>query len=424
MSGDAESRMEPLEVVHRLSCAIAKAADLQQVYQILLDEVVEILGVERASIMVYDKARGGLVVAAARGMDRDAMQSAFVRIGEGISGQVFESDEPMLVQDIRSRGEQRRGDRGYKTQSLMSAPVTCFPMKVGDMPLGVINVTDKKDGSSFTETDLKLLTTASNQVAAYAHICDLADEVKEAERVWGELEVARSIQQRLLPAKPLDLDSLDVVGKVVAARRVGGDYYDYFLTLTRKPTFVIADVSGHNIPAALIMAALRSVIRSQRDADFAPAALIHRVNTMLFDDLSSTEQFVSMVYMQYLHNSRTIRYTTAGHPAPLVWRKGVGDFEELTTDDPLIGIDPLDEFHEKALAVSSGDLIILYTDGVLETPNLGGDRFGTENLKAVIRGVADRKASEIVDAVVDGVMEFARPREIRDDLTVLVCKVL
>ncbi len=299
--------VDPLEVVHRLSCAIAQAADLQQVYQTLLNEVVDILGVEKASIMIYDAEADGLRIAAARGMDEQVMRDAFVRVGEGISGRVFESDEPLLVQDLRSSGG-GRGEARYKTSSLMSAPVTCFPMRVGNLPLGVINVTDRRDGSAFTDTDLKLLTTAANQVAAYVHISNLAREVRASERIRNELEIARQIQQRLLPAKPLDLDSLDVVGRVVAAQKVGGDYFDYFLTHARTPSFVVADVSGHNITAGILTAALRSVIRAQRDAEYEPATLVQKVNTILFDDLSNTEQFVSLVYLQYVKSRRMIRY--------------------------------------------------------------------------------------------------------------------
>lgn len=418
-----KKHVEPLEVVHRLSCAISQAPDLNRVYQMLLDEVVEMLDVEKASIMVYDPSLKGLRVAAARGMNPDVMKKAFVRVGEGISGRVFESDEPLLVDDIKSE-EGSEGKSRYRTSSLMSAPVTCFPMKVGAQPLGVINVTDRRDGSEFTPEDLKLLTTAANQVASYVHICHLADEVHAGELLRRELDVARSIQQRLLPTKPLELDSLDVVGKVVAAQKVGGDYFDYFMTHARRPCFVVADVSGHNVTAGLVMAGLRSVIRAQRDADYTPSALVQKVNTILFDDLSNTEQFISMVYVQYVQTRQMIRYTNAGHPPPLVWRSGLGSFEELFTEDLLLGIDPLSIYHEKSLVVSKGDVILLFTDGVVETSDAEGHRFGMNELRRIVQEKAALSASEIVNAVIDSVLDFAGRDAIKDDLTVLACKVL
>lgn len=424
MTAQTATTIDPIEVVHRLSCAIAQAADLQQVYRVLLDEVVDMLGVDKASIMVYDPERKGLRVAAARGMDRKVMEEAFVSVGEGISGRVFESDAPLLIEDIKNSGAGGAGDERYKTASLMSAPVTCFPMRMGSSPLGVINVTDRSDGSAFNDIDLKVLTTAANQVAAYMHVCQLADEVRAAERLRNELEIAKTIQQRLLPSRPLSIEGLDVKGRVLAAEKVGGDYYDYFITHSRRPSFVIADVSGHNITAAMVIAALRSVVRAQRDADYSPSALVQKVNAMLFDDLSNTEQFISMMYFQYLRSRQIIRYTNAGHPPSVVWRANLGEFEELFTKDPLLGIDPLSVYHEKNLVVSTGDVIVLYTDGITEAANAEGDRFGTDRLKAAIREHAAGDAGAVVDALFERVIEFVHPGEIKDDISILVCKVI
>lgn len=415
---------DPLDVVHRLSCAIARADDLDHVYQIVLDEVVDVLGVEKASIMIYDKESQGLRIAAARGMDPEVMRRAFVRVGEGISGQVFQSDEPLLVRDIRAADMPTPHGERYKTTSLMSAPVTAVPLKMGTEPLGVINVTDKADGTGFTDSDMLLLTTASNQVAAYVHLTHLAQEVREAERVMSELEVARSIQQRLLPEKPLELDYLDVAGKVVPAHHVGGDFFDYFLTHTRKPSFVVADVSGHNVPAAMTTASLRSVVRAQRDADYTPAVLVQRVNTILFDDLSNTEQFVSMIYLQYMQSRQLIRYTNAGHPPAIVWRASLSEFETCSTDDPLMGIDPLSIYHEKNHVVSKDDVIVLYTDGVTDAANGKGQRYGVDRLFEIIKKSAGGDATKITQDIVDDVQEFAGSVAIKDDITVLVCKVL
>ena len=415
---------DPLDVVHRLSCAIARADDLDHVYQIVLDEVVDVLGVEKASIMIFDKEAGGLRIAAARGMDPEVMSRAFVKVGEGISGKVFQSDEPLLVQDIQAADMPTPHGKRYKTTSLMSAPVTAVPLKMGSEPLGVINVTDKSDGTGFTDSDMLLLTTASNQVAAYVHLTNLALEVREAERVMGELEVARSIQQRLLPEKPLELDYLDVAGKVVPAHQVGGDFFDYFLTHTRKPSFVVADVSGHNVPAAMTTASLRSVLRAQRDADYSPATMVQKVNTILFDDLSSTEQFVSMIYLQYVQSRQLICYTNAGHPPAIVWRASLNEFEECSTEDPLMGIDALSIFHEKNLVVSKNDVIVLYTDGVTDAANGAGKRYGVDRLREVIKASAGEDAIKISDIIVSDVQEFAGSTAFKDDVTVLVCKVL
>jgi len=412
-----------LEAVYSLSNAIAQARDLNQVYELILDKVVELFGVEKASIMIFDPAVDGLRIAAARGLDPQIKNQAVVRVGEGISGKVFRSNEPLLVEDIRAAGLGSGLDK-YKTASLMSAPVTCFPMKVGGESLGVINVTDRADGRPFTEHDLQLLTTLSNQVASYLRILSLSREVASTEQLKQQLEIARQIQYRLLPLEPPRMDGIEAAGRIITAERVGGDYYDFFLSRTKRPTFVIADVSGHSIGAALIMAAFRSAIKSQMDAEYAPSILVQRLNQILYEDLFQAEQFISMAFIKYVKSRQLIQFTNAGHPPPIVWRRATKQFEELITSDPLLGIEPLSIYHDKHVVVSKGDVIVLYTDGVTEATNSKGERFGKQRLFETLKGVFDKTPREIVDAIVDATASFVEPAAPRDDVTALVLKVI
>lgn len=412
-----------LDAVYALSKAIVGAAQPEEIYEIILDAVVRTLGVEKASIMTYDAERGDLHIAAAKGMDPGIMQRAVVRVGEGISGKVFLSNEPVLIKDIGAE-QMGPGRERYHTKSLMSAPVTCFPMRVGRESLGVINVTDRTDGKAFDEQDLKLLTTFTNQAAAYLHILRLSELRAENDRIRQQLEIARQIQYKLLPADPPSIEGLDVAGRLITAERVGGDYYDIFLTEARKPSFVVADVSGHSIGAALIMAAFRSAIRAQRDADYSPSILSQRINSILYDDLFQSEQFISMAYLQYLKSRQIVQYTSAGHPPPLVWRCADGRFEDVGTGDPLLGIEQRGVFHERQMVVSRGDVIVLYTDGIIEAANAGGERFGRARMLECLRDAVVGDARQIVDVLVESVQAFSDPGPLRDDLTALVLKVV
>lgn len=417
-SGDKKA----LETVYSLSNAIAQAKDLNNVYELILDKVVELFGVEKASIMIFDPSVDGLKIAAARGIDPQIKNLAVVRVGEGISGKVFRSNEPLLVEDIKAAGLGAGSDR-YKTTSLMSAPVTCFPMKMGAESLGVINVTDRADGKPFNDRDLKLLTTLSNQVASYLRILYLSREVASTEQLKQQLEIARQIQYRLLPFEPPRMDGIEAAGRIITAERVGGDYYDYFLSRTKRPSFVIADVSGHSIGAALIMAAFRSAIKSQMDAEFSPSILVQRLNQILYEDLFQAEQFISMAFVKYVKSRQLIQFTNAGHPPPIVWRRATNQFEELVTADPLLGIEAMSIYHDKHVVVSKGDIVVLYTDGVTEATNTKGERFGKEGLYETLKKNLDKSPNEIVEAIVDAAASFAEPAVPRDDVTALVLKV-
>ena len=418
-----EDAATPLDAVHELSRAIARAVDPSSVYELVLDAVVKFLSVEKASIMVWDPAAGALRIAAARGMDPAIMERALVRVGEGISGRVFASHEPVLVGEL-SAEEAGPGRGRYRTRSLISAPVTCFPLKVGEEALGVINVTDRTDGRPFTKADLKLLTTLADQAAAYMHIKKLVEERQATERLREQIEIARQIQYKLLPSEPPAVEGAEVAGRLITAEKVGGDYYDCFFTQARRASFVVADVSGHSVGAALIMAAFRAAIRAQMDADYSPAVLAQRINSILYDDLFQSEQFISMVYLQYVRSRQIIQYCAAGHPPPIVWRNAMGRAEELPTGDGLLGIDARAIFHERQLVVSSGDVILMYTDGIVEAQNRDGERFGRGRLIEVLRDALVGSAKQIADVVVESVQAFADPAPVRDDITALVIKIL
>lgn len=416
-------KVDALEIVHRLSLAIAKAADLSEVYDLLLDQVVELLDVDKASIMIHDPALNALRIVAARGMNKELMDRSIVRVGEGISGKVFKSHEPLLLNDIQAEALGPKRER-YRTNSLMSAPVTCFPMKMGEQMLGVINVTDRRNGKSFTDEDLKLLMTISNQAAAYLHICQLSQTVRAGERLREQVEIARQIQYRLVPQNPPSIEGLQIAGRLITADRVGGDYYDCYGNQATRQSFVVADVSGHSIGAALTMAAFRAAVRAHQDSDYLPSQLVHRVNQILYEDLYQAEQFISMVYLQYIRTRQMIQFTNAGHPPPLMWRAAEKRFELLSTDDQLLGIEQRTVFHEKKMVVGSGDVIVLYTDGVLETQNPEGMRFGEEGLKRVVTDCIHSSAQQICDVLVESVAAFADPNSVKDDVTALVIKVL
>ena len=408
-----------LEVVQKLSSAIVQAADANDVYQLIVDELADALLVDRISLMIYDHEREGLVIAASKGMDNVDPSRIVVRMGEGISGKVFAQKKPLLVKDIRVDDT---GVGKYKTKSLMSTPVVCSPLKMRDEPLGVINVTDRSDGKSFSDKDLSLLSMVADVAASYIHLTRLGLELRKSEKLRQELEIARNIQYRLLPARAPAVDGLDLSGRCLTAERVGGDYYDYFMR--KKPTFVVADVSGHSIGAALIMAAFRAAIRSQLAGDEDLDKLVQQLNKVLYEDLFQAEQFVSMAIAEYIPSQRIVRYTTAGHPPMLLWRSGESRFEKLFTDDPLIGIEPIALYHRNQVVLGKGDVLVMYSDGVTEAANNNGNRFGLKAMEKIVMENSSESAAHIVEVLTSEVLGFSHPGPLRDDVTMLVLKVV
>lgn len=406
-----------LEILHRLSGAIAKAPTLETIYDLILDEIVKVMDVERASIMRFDAKAEVLRMVAARGIDEAIWKKVELSVGEGVSGKVWAEGKPLLIKAMRPNPR-------YKSHSFLIAPVMAFPMKVGQIPIGLINLTDKRSGKPFTPQDRKLVMTLSDQLASYMHIHDLVDRLKTAELASRELEVAREIQQRLLPKSMPQVKAMEIEGCLIPAARVGADFYDFFPTGQGGWGISIADVSGHSVGGAMLAFATRSCLRGQVNGSKGPGEILQNVNQILFGDLSQSEQFVSLFYAHYLPQARELLYSNAGHNPPLLWRSEAKAVEWLMTQDSLLGIEPDRPYKEKKCPLAKGDVLVLYTDGLTEAMGEGGKRFGPNNLLETTSVCADQKASVILGRLMENWKKFVGKQPVKDDVTVVVLKVL
>lgn len=411
-----------LKALYELSQATMKAESISEVFESILEKAMKIIGVEKASIMRFDPTDSTLKIIAAKGVPQKIIESARVKVGEGISGKVYKSEKPLLVKDVGKTSGAIR-DKRYKSKSLISAPVTCFPLKVRGKSVGVINMTDKKDRSAFTEADLQLLTTIAAQAAAFIHIYDLIGEVKESEQMRREIEMAREIQAALLPDKVPHFKGVDAAGRCLMASRIGGDYFDYLGRGWAPPAFVVADVSGHDIGAALLMSAFRSALRAEVGVPvLPPSAVVRRMNRVLYNDLVKAEQFISMSYLQYIHSSRMLRYSSAGHHPVLLYNPKKNSFNNLTTEGPLLGIERGEHFFEKKRRVEKGEVALMFTDGLIEALGPGRKRYGIKRLKKALKNNAKRSSKVIIDNLCKDVQKFVGRLPIKDDITLLVLK--
>lgn len=412
-----------LAAVHRLSRAIAEAQALHRICDLLLEEAVRVIPVEHASLMQYDARAGGLRVVAARGMPAAVAQRVLVQPGEGISGRVFSERTPQLVTDARGSREATRRRR-YRGHSFLVAPVAAVPLHVQGQSIGVINLTDKCDGTPFSERDLTVLTTLANQAAAYLHLCALAEAQVHAKAVERELGVARQIQESLLPAMPLRVRGVEVAGCCLPAARVGGDYFDVVCGEDGTVNVVIADVAGHNVAAALSMAAVRAVLRAELTTPgHDVATVLQRANRTLYSDLAGAEQFVSCAVLRFDPESRVVHYCVAGHPPPLWFRAATGRVTPLPQGGTVLGAERTLTLPVGHVPVRRGDLLFLYTDGLTGVHGARGRCFGERRLLAALRLAGKGSAVHVVRALREAVAAFAAVTPQSDDITMVALKI-
>ncbi len=304
----------------------------------------------------------------------------------------------------------------------------------GEPPVGILSVFSKSIVGIFTEPFLRLLGSLAGQLAQAVKIVE-EREARELERlekekaqlenarVAREMELAKQIQLSLLPANPPDLAGIHIASRCVPAAHVGGDYYDFFKRSDSVVDMVIADVSGHSVGAALIMVETRTVLRTEGYSNTSPREVLAALNNVLYDDLGRAELFITMFFAKFNNITRQLTFATAGHNPPLHFSKGATTCRELDAEGLILGVNRDVIFEEKEIVLQSGDLLLLYTDGITEAQNADGELYGVERLCATVSAAYQESPEMIVNAILQQVNDYTKSSFLEDDISLVVMKI-
>jgi sigma-B regulation protein RsbU (phosphoserine phosphatase) len=237
-----------------------------------------------------------------------------------------------------------------------------------------------------------------------------------------ELEIARRIQSGLLPGGDVRVPELEIAARYVPATSVAGDFYDFLIKDGRELGVLVADVSGHGVPAALSASMVKIAIRSQAGQADLPAEVLTGLNSILYGNMQG--QFVTAGYLFLNVEKRELAYAGAGHPPLLVWRARERRVESIEENGLFLGAFPDCRYSTVTSGFSPGDRCLLYTDGILEAPSPTDEEFGPARLKEFLAVNAELPARDFCDALLENVASWCarRPgtREQHDDLTVVM----
>jgi len=243
-------------------------------------------------------------------------------------------------------------------------------------------------------------------------------------RLMRDMEIAQQIQLSLLPEEPPDIFGIELAGRCIPAAHVGGDYYDFFKRDDHTIDLVIADVSGHSVGAALIMAEVRTLLRAQVSRATSPSVILNLLNHQLYDDLSRSELFITMFYARYNAATGRLSYANAGHNRPMVYRPGESACQELDAEGLILGVKQEVVFEEQAILLRSGDLIFFHTDGIPEAMTPSGELYGTERICQHLAAIGNLSAGEIADSFYEQAQQFSGEQTQQDDISMVVLKIL
>jgi sigma-B regulation protein RsbU (phosphoserine phosphatase) len=272
-----------------------------------------------------------------------------------------------------------------------------------------------------------LSVTIEKAIEQIQYIKTMQQEHNQLESIKGDLAVAREIQQailpRIFPPFPENTGEMDIAATMNAAKDVGGDFYDFFRIDDDKIGFVIADVSGKGIPAAIFMAVSRTLIRATGIRGVTPSECISYSNDLLAKE-SANNMFVTVFYGIYNIKTGEVTYTNAGHNPPYLIKAG-GTIEQLPFSKDIV-VGALDDFQfsEETLQLEHGETLLLYTDGVTEAINVNDEEYGEKRLEETLKDVTQQNCQQIINTVKADVKTFAGEAEQSDDITLLAIKRL
>jgi sigma-B regulation protein RsbU (phosphoserine phosphatase) len=250
---------------------------------------------------------------------------------------------------------------------------------------------------------------------------------KEKERLESELAIAREVQDQLFPRDVPFTRTLELKGVCNPARMVSGDYYDFMPISDTRLAFAIGDVAGKGISAALLMATIQSTMRTQLGTSNgagpqrSTASMVSTLNRQLYAN-TAPEKYATFYFAMYDEATNELTYTNAGHLAPILLRGST--LEMLGSTGTVVGAFPTAQYQEKTLQLQHGDILVAYTDGIVEPENPYGEMFGEERLKDLIVKYVQADSSEIIARTMEAVTEWTGSSELQDDMTMVLARRL
>ncbi len=276
------------------------------------------------------------------------------------------------------------------------------------------------------ESDLQMIADLQRKnlelAQAYRDLQAAQAALVEKERMERELELARDLQQRILPGEFPRVPGFECAARSQPAREVGGDFYDVIPLSKGRVGLVMADVSDKGMAAALYMALTHSLLHAEARRRSSPRRVLLRVHRLLLE-MSRADMFVTVFYGVLDVPNRTLRYARAGHDRPLLFRPDSGDCRFLEADGMLLGY--LDDvtLEEASVDVRPGDLLVLYTDGITDANSPSGEFFGVDRLREAVCKAGDSNSQELCDGIFERVLRFQADAAQHDDMALMVVRV-
>lgn len=418
-------RVEELTTIYRVANELVVGADLQKLLDLISKTVVNVMKVKAASLRLLDSERRQLVLKSVFGLSPQYLNKGPVTVEASRIDRAALNGETVFIPDL-AHDARVLYPQEMEAEGLVSGLI--IGMVYRDRPVGVIHLYTGQ-AHEFSAFEVSMVRAICNQAAAAIVNTELQIAYRQAEHVQRQLEVARDVQQRMIPAHPPTVPGLDLAGLYTPCFQLGGDFYDFIELGDGRLGLAIADVVGKGVAASLMMASVRSSLRAYAFQHRDIRELIRQVNAALYRDTLPSE-FVTLFYGELELASLTLRYCNAGHNPPILLRAGAGGgqgqpgtFEELAAGGTIVGAFADSTYDVGEVRLGPGNLLLLYTDGLTDSMNFREDRYEVERVRQAMVKFADQPAGQVLGNIRWDVRKFTGLTPRVDDLTMVAVKV-
>src|SRR5438552_16949583 len=389
---DSEERCtERTRILNSLALEFLADRPMSDLFEFILDRVVGLLHPSRAAMAFFGPDRTTFDNVKLR--RQDPSESTDLLISRTLLKEVVDGRQ------VVSFFDSRQDERLARAQSIIAQDIRsaiCAPLLVGDAVLGVLYIDYTSQRGAVTENDVRLVAQIARFAAVTLERTRLREEAFAKAKIDEELRTAYAIQKRLLPASLPVIDGYTFAASNRPAKSVSGDYYDWVVRPDGRIYFVIADVSGKGITAALVMSSVATAFQIFTRNDPKPSELLGEINATLAPK-TAPRKFVTTVAGVLDPATGLIEFANAGHVATLV--VGKDGVRALRMTDIVVGIQPDAKYRDQSLTLGPGESLVLFTDGVTEAENASEEQLGLDPILALLGGMRGEEASRLLDAI-------------------------
>jgi phosphoserine phosphatase RsbU/P len=420
--------LSKLNLLLEASMLLHSTLPLQSVLSTVLDHAIAVTDADRALLLEPDASSGALQPRFARGAGLVRLPSESFSPSQTALRMALEQRASIITEDLAQADSGLQAAQSIVSQQLRA--VVVIPLFAGGRTrttesgvhhggdlLGALYL-DSRRRAAFSKLDRQILDALAVQAASILDNARMVERERQRQRLEQEVNIARDIQQALLPRGLRDFPHLKVAGINIPCLAVGGDYFDVFKMADGRTAFLIADVSGKGLGAALLTTMLQGALSGlMLGAD--PAPMFVHLNNFLCEHAEVGRY--ATVFFGILHNDGTLEYINAGHPSPLLLRAGEAT-EPFTEGSCPVGLLPEIDYHVARVRLYPDDTLILFSDGITEAIDLQEEMYGIDRLRALFAGQANPGLDHLQQVALASLREFTRGASQADDITLLLVR--